>query len=272
MNMITLGIHGGSGRLGRRILALGLQDRRFALRAVVVRASSAGEGLDAGELAGLAPVGLIAQAGFAALLGCDVVIDVSSPAAGSGLATWLAAQNGGPPLVTGTTGWNAKEEQALHAAALHIALLRSGNFSLGITALLHNVRDNAARLGSDWGVHIHDSHHSAKKDAPSGTALMLAKAVCEGWGRSITPTCLPVGASLDNKPEPSTITISATRAGDVIGHHDVWFYGPGESLRLSHDAQTRDIFARGALQAAHWIANKPVGLYGMDDVLITGTD
>ncbi len=266
MKTITLGIHGGAGRLGRRILALALEDARFSLGAVMVREGSAAQGQDVGVLAGAGPVGLLTTAKTDDLLSCDVVIDVSSPAAGAKLATFLAS-SGQAKLVTGTTGWNPSEDKVLSEAATRLALLRTGNFSLGVTALVRQVRENAARLGQAWGVHIHDIHHSAKKDAPSGTALMLARAVSQGWAEDTDPLCLPVGAALPVPPKAGEIVITAQRQGDIVGIHDVYFYGHGETLQFSHQAQSRDIFARGALHAAHWVSDKPAGLYGMDDVL-----
>ncbi len=266
MNTITLAIHGGAGRLGRRILTCALNDQRFALKAVVVRAGSAAEGQDAGQLAGGNASGFLAQSDMTALLDCDVVIDVSSAAAGAGLSAYLA-KNKGPKLVTGTTGWSANEDKLIAQSANDIALLRSGNFSLGITALLQSVRETAMRLGAGWGVHIHDSHHSAKKDAPSGTALMLTNAVCVGWGQQVEPQVLPIGEVIKAAPQSGEIIISVTRQGDVIGTHYVNFIGPDETLQLSHEAQNRDIFALGALQAAYWISDKPAGLYNMGDVL-----
>lgn len=266
MTPISLGIHGGAGRLGRHILALALEDARFSLGTVMVREGSAAQGQDVGVLAGVKPVGLLAAADLRDLLDCDVVIDVSSPAAGAKLATFLA-RHGQAKLVTGTTGWNKAEDQILSEAAARIALLRTGNFSLGVTALVRQVRENAARLGQAWGVHIHDIHHSAKKDAPSGTALMLARAVSQGWAKDTDPLCLSVGAALPATPKAGEIIITAQRQGEVIGIHDVYFYGQGERLQFSHQAQSRDIFARGALHAAHWLSDKPAGLYGMDDVL-----
>ncbi|PHS29025.1 MAG: 4-hydroxy-tetrahydrodipicolinate reductase [Robiginitomaculum sp.] len=266
MTPISLGIHGGAGRLGRRILALALEDTRFSLRGVIVRKGSAALGQDAGVLAGAKPMGLLATADARTLLHCDVVIDVSSPAAGAELAG-LLAKGGAKALVTGTTGWTDVQDQALRQAAKDMAILLSGNFSLGVTALVHQVQEAAARLGPAWGVHIHDRHHSAKKDVPSGTALMLADAVMMGWDQSVTPKCLSLGRPLEEHPTRGEIIITADRVGEVVGTHNVMFYGAGETLCFTHTAQSRDIFAQGALHAAHWLYDKPPGLYGMEDVL-----
>ncbi len=266
MTIIKLGIHGGGGRLGRRIVALGLADPRFHITSVIVRPGSADIGRDIGTLVGGAVLGELTTDDPEALLRCDVVIDVSRPDAAVGVAALLAA-HGGPPLVTGTTGWSDQQNQDLRAASQTIALLRSGNFSVGITALCNEVRHCAARLGRQWGVHIHDAHHSAKKDAPSGTALMLADAVCAGWGKIVKPKVLPIGMPLEDLPEPGDLVISVTREGDIIGTHNVHFTGPSETVSLSHVARSRDIFALGALQAAGWVSDKPAGLYDMGDIL-----
>ena len=266
MSTITLGIHGGAGRLGRRITALALADPRFSLRAVVVRHGSDAMGQDVGLLAGAEPVGILAGADPETLIACDVVIDVSSPAAAASLAG-LLAKGGAKALVTGTTGWTDAQDETLSRAANDMAILRSGNFSLGVTALVHQVQEAAARLGPDWGVHIHDIHHSAKKDTPSGTALMLADAVRAGWDHSVTPKCLAVGAPLEENPTRGEIIITAERKGQVVGTHDVTFYGAGETLCFTHTAQSRDIFAYGALQAAQWLAGKKARLYTMQEVM-----
>ncbi len=266
MKTIKLGIHGGAGRLGRRILVQALADPRFCLSAVVVREQSAADGEDAGVIAGGNAVGILAGPDLENLTDCDVVIDVSTPQAGAALALWLASLDKGPVLVTGTTGWDEAEKKTLLQAAQKTALLKSGNFSLGVTALCHAVKQCAERLGPNWGVHIHDSHHSAKKDAPSGTALMLAQAVVAGWGKAITPAVLPTGERFKGRPGFSEIIISVAREGEVVGTHHVSFYGKGEVVTLSHEAQSRDIFALGALQAACWLIQKPAGLYGMDDI------
>ena len=267
MTPLKLGIHGAAGRLGQRIVALALADARFDLAAALVRPDSSLCGEDAGLYAGAGAAGLAFADDAAELARCDVVIDVTTPDAAIALAQALA-ESGGPALVTGTTGWSAAQEVALGEAAQAIPLLRAGNFSLGVTALTGQVRALAAQLGRRWGVHIHDLHHSAKKDAPSGTALMLADAVRAGWGHDDAPTrALPVGESLDQPPRAGEILITSAREGDAVGVHQVRFCGPGETLVLGHDAHSRDIFARGALTAAHWLAQQPAGLYTMADVL-----
>lgn len=271
MNRIRLGIHGAAGRMGRRIIALARDDERFVVTAAVVRAGSDGQGRDVGLLAGGSTMGVLAQPDLAPLLACDVIIDVSTPAAGAALAEALAAKGDGK-LVTGATGWNADQLAILRRAAGRIALLQSGNFSLGITSLCQNVQQTAARLGDGWGVHIHDQHHTAKKDAPSGTALMLSCAVRAGWGRAVEPQTLPIGAPLKSAPGRGEISITVSRVGDVVGTHHVNFHGPNEILQFSHVAQDRDVFANGALAAANWLADQPAGHYAMDDVLVPGGD
>jgi 4-hydroxy-tetrahydrodipicolinate reductase len=265
MSPLKLGIHGGAGRLGRRIIAQAIKDARFNIQAVVVREGSAALGCDVGVLSGGNPLGLETTSALSSFQQCAVVIDVSQPTAAARLAQVLA-QNGGPPLLTGTTGWHEDETQSLLLAAKHIALLRSGNFSLGVTALVRHVRDIAAQLGPDRGVHIHDYHHSAKKDAPSGTALMLAEAVSKGWAKQVVPQCLPTGEPLAAPPKPAQIIITAKREGQMIGRHDVYFCNAEEILHFSHEALSRDVFAKGALQAAHWLAGKSAGLYEMEMV------
>ncbi len=267
---LKLGIHGAAGRLGQRIVALALSDARFDLAATIVRPGSPLCGEDAGLYAGGAAAGLPFSDNREVLLSCDVVIDVTSPQAAVTLAQALAEAHG-PALVTGTTGWSAAQEVALGEAAQTIALLRAGNFSLGVTALTAQVRALAAQLGPLWGVHIHDLHHAAKRDAPSGTALMLADVVRAGWNAARAHQhALPVGEMPEQPPGARDIIISSAREGEAVGAHTVRFFGPGETLTLGHEAQTRNVFARGALAAAHWLAGQPAGLYTMADVMSAG--
>lgn len=173
----------------------------------------------------------------------DVLIDFSAPAA---LAASLdRARTAAIPIVIGTTGLDALADARMAEAAGDIALLHAANTSLGVTLLAHLVGEAASRLGPEWDVQIFEMHHAAKADAPSGTALLLG----------------------EQAGNPERVGYAALRGGTVVGDHDVIFAGPSERLILSHRAESRDVFARGALAAARWIAGKPPGRYTMNDVL-----
>lgn len=175
----------------------------------------------------------------------DVLVDFSTPSA---LQTSLdRAVSAGIPILVGTTGLDDLADQRIAAAAEQVAVLRAANTSLGITILADLLERAAALLGPDWDVEILDIHHAKKVDAPSGTALALGEAVLRGSSRA------PGYASI--------------RGGTVAGDHDVLFLGPEERLILSHRAESRAVFARGALAAARFLHGKPAGLYSMRDVI-----
>lgn len=193
----------------------------------------------------------------------QVLVDFSVPAA---LAASLdRACAAGVPIVIGTTGLDTLADRRIAQAAEHVAILRSSNMSLGITLLAHLTRTTAARLGPDWDIEILEMHHAAKTDAPSGTALLLGDAAAAGRGLDQQTTDTRLDRSGARKP--GSIGFASLRGGTVAGDHDVIFAGPNERIILSHRAENRAVFARGALAAARWIADKPAGVYAMADVL-----
>lgn len=193
----------------------------------------------------------------------EVLIDFSAPA---GLRESLdRAISAGIPLLVGTTGLFDEHEVLIADAAKIIPILRAPNTSLGV-ALLADLTERAARvLGSDWDIEIVEAHHNKKADAPSGTALHLGAAADRGRGGGSPQERARDGTGL--KREPGAIGYSAIRGGTVAGDHDVMFLGPDERVILSHRAESRSIFARGALVAAHFLRGKPAGLYSMSDVV-----
>ncbi|MCL2078513.1 MAG: 4-hydroxy-tetrahydrodipicolinate reductase [Oscillospiraceae bacterium] len=191
------------------------------------------------------------------------LVDFSSPAALKGLLEYGIFSN--IPLVLCATGYNAEQQDAIEMASKKIAVFRSGNMSIGINLVVDLIKRAAAVLGEDFDVEIIERHHRRKVDAPSGTALMLANAAASS---------LPYDAKLVyerervRKPRDShEIGISAVRGGTIVGEHEVIFAGQNEIIELRHSAQSRDIFAAGAIKAAKYIVNQPPGLYSMEDVL-----
>lgn len=193
----------------------------------------------------------------------DVLVDFSAPAA---LAQSLEQAIGaGIPILVGTTGLNERAHERIDEAAQQIAVLCAPNTSLGV-ALLSDLVERAARvLGSEWDIEITETHHRMKADAPSGTALLLGEAAARGRGRAMNSERGRDGTGL--RREPGSIGFASLRGGTVAGDHDVMFLGPEERLILSHRAESRMIFARGALAAARFLAGKPPGLYSMRDVI-----
>ena len=193
----------------------------------------------------------------------DVIVDFSAPAA---LAASLdRAVGAGIPILVGTTGLDDFAERRITEAARHIAVLRAANTSLGVALLADLVERAAAVLGPDWDVEVLEMHHRMKADAPSGTALALGEAAARGRGAPMQAERGRDGTGL--KREPGAIGFAALRGGTVAGDHDVIFAGPEERLILSHRAESRAIFARGALAAARFLHGKPAGLYAMRDVI-----
>ncbi|WP_106639883.1 4-hydroxy-tetrahydrodipicolinate reductase [Allosphingosinicella vermicomposti] len=197
--------------------------------------------------------------------GADVLIDFSAPA---GLTAHLdAAVAARTPIVIGTTGLTADHQAAIDAAAKSVAVLQAANMSLGVNILAHLVRETAVRLGPEWDIEIVEMHHRHKADAPSGTGLLLGRAVAEGRHVSLDDVS---DRNRDGMTGPRTeghIGFAVMRGGSVAGDHQVVFAGEGERIELGHRAESRVIFAQGAVKAAIWLAGKPAGRYTMDDVL-----
>jgi 4-hydroxy-tetrahydrodipicolinate reductase len=193
----------------------------------------------------------------------DVLIDFSAPGALS--ASLDRAVSAGIPILVGTTGLDELADKRIASAAEHVPVLRAANTSLGV-ALLADLVERAARvLGDGWDIEISETHHRMKADAPSGTALLLGEAAAAGRGGALDADRGRDGTGLKRKS--GAIGFASLRGGTVAGDHDVMFLGPDERLILSHRAENRMIFARGALAAARFLIGKPAGLYSMRDVI-----
>ncbi len=251
-----IGIAGALGRMGRAVAAA-LEGRADAV--VVLAFDQPGT---EGETAGVLTLGRVGDIGD-----CDVVIDFTVPAASAALAE-AAAARGGPALVVGATGWTEAEDARLRAAATKVAIVRAGNYSLGLNILVGLVEQVARQLpAADWDVEVFEAHHRRKVDAPSGTALMLGEAAAKGRGVGFGQARLAAREGITGPRPEGAIGFSAMRAGGLVGEHEVVFASDDEVLTLKHSARDRSLFARGAIAAALWVAGKPPGLYDMQDVL-----
>ena len=240
--MTAIGIYGSAGRMGR---------------AIADALAEAGARLAGGSEAKDDPA-IVARA-------ADVLVDFSTPSA---LEAHLdAAVAAGTPIVIGTTGLSPAHHTAIEAAAARIAILQTGNTSLGVTLLAMLVQEAAARLGPDWDIEIVEMHHRHKVDAPSGTALLLGEAAAAGRGSTLSELRVDSRVGLTGARSEGTIGLAALRGGSVVGDHSVILAAEGERIELSHLAQDRSIFARGAVKAALWLARQPAGRYRMGDVL-----
>lgn len=194
----------------------------------------------------------------------DVFVDFSAPVA---LEKHLdEALGAGRPIVIGTTGLTPEHHALIDAAAGKIAVLQAANTSLGVNLLAHLVRETAAKLGSDWDIEVVEMHHRHKVDAPSGTGLLLGAAAAEGRGVDLAAVA-DRGRDGMGAREEGHIGFAVMRGGSVAGDHMVVFAGEGERIELGHRAESRAIFAQGAVRAALWLAGKPAGRYTMSDVL-----
>lgn len=253
--MTRIGILGASGRMGRAIAAVAAEG-----------GISVAGGVDRAEAGSEIAPGLNFETDVTALARIsDVLIDFSVPAALD--AHLAAACEAKVPLVIGTTGLCADHHASIDAAAAFIPVLQAANTSLGVNLLAHLVRETAARLGTDWDVEILEMHHRHKVDAPSGTALLLGKAAAEGRGGTLEGLSRYDRLGVEARREEGTIGYASLRGGSVAGDHVAIFAAEGERIELGHRAESRAIFARGAVQAALWIAGKPAGRYAMTDVL-----
>lgn len=195
----------------------------------------------------------------------DVLVDFSAPAA---LEFNLEAAIGtGVPIVVGTTGLHERHHWLIDAAAVSIAVLQTGNTSLGVNLLAHLVREAAQRLGPDWDIEIVETHHRMKRDAPSGTALLLGEAAAAGRGEALADVEVRGRDGLTGARAAGAIGFASLRGGSVAGDHAVHFLADSERLTLSHVAENRGIFARGAVRAAHWLLGRAPGRYTMAQVL-----
>lgn len=195
----------------------------------------------------------------------EVLVDFSAPGA---LSTNLhAAIGAGIPIVIGTTGLEDKHHAAIDEAARAVAVLQTGNTSLGVTLLAHLVREAAARLGPDWDIEILEMHHRRKVDAPSGTALLLGEAAAAGRGIDLATHSERGRDGQTGAREDGAIGFASLRGGTVAGEHSVILAGEEERITLAHSAENRSIFARGAVRAGEWLIGRPAARYTMEEVL-----
>ncbi|MDB2391079.1 4-hydroxy-tetrahydrodipicolinate reductase [Alphaproteobacteria bacterium] len=267
---ITFSIPGGSGRMGNMLIREIAHASDLVLHAASDRPESPSIGKDSGELAGIGANGVMIASDPAALVGGDVIVDFTSPAASMAHAE-LAAQNN-MAMVIGTTGLSASDEARLAEIGTKIPLVYCANTSVGVTLLRALVEQVAAQLVNGWDIEILETHHHHKVDSPSGTALALGKAAAKGRGVALEDVSDIVrddkmGASRAGARKAGDIGFAVMRGGDVTGEHSVTFFGASERIALTHMATDRVVFAKGAIRAARFAASADIGFYNMEDVL-----
>ncbi len=269
MTDMRLVVTGAAGRMGRMLIKAISETSGLVLAGALERPGSSSIGRDAGVVAGLPAAGVaISDDPLALLLNADGIVDFSTPAATVELSD-LAAQ-ARIPLVAGTTGLSETDLARLAAAARHAPIVRSGNMSLGVNLLAQLVRAGAKALGAEFDIEIVEMHHRMKVDAPSGTALLLGEAAAEGRGIALAGHSARGRDGFTGARGSGDIGFASLRGGTVVGDHSVIFAGEGERIVLSHFAEDRALFARGALKAALWARDRKPGLYAMADVLGLG--
>jgi 4-hydroxy-tetrahydrodipicolinate reductase len=240
--MARIGIIGSEGRMGHALV-----------RAIDAAGHEVAGGADKG-----ADVAALADRS-------EVLVDFSTPFAVE--ANLHAAIGAGIPILIGTTGLEDGQHAAIDAAARAIAVLQTGNTSLGVTLLAHLVREAASRLGPEWDIEVLEMHHRMKVDAPSGTALLLGEAAAEGRGIALADHSERGRDGQTGARERGAIGFASLRGGTVAGDHEVIFAADNERLTLAHSAQDRMIFANGAVRAAAWLIGREAGRYTMPQVL-----
>ena len=266
MSDMRLVVTGAAGRMGRMLVRVISETDGVTLSAALEREGSPALGQDAGVLAGVGSLGIpLTDDALEAFVATDVVIDFSSPGASVEFAG-LAAQ-ARIAHVIGTTGLSEADLKGIEAASWHAAIVRSGNMSLGVNLLAGLVKQVASALGEEFDIEILEMHHRMKVDAPSGTALLLGDAAAAGRAVTLAEHAVRVRDGQTGARVSGDIGFATLRGGSVVGDHTVMFAGMGERLELSHRAEDRSIFARGAVRAALWARGRKPGLYGMADVL-----
>ncbi len=259
-------INAGAGRMGRRILALLLEDSELSLVGIREKAGHSSQGQDAGSLVGTRELGVKVAASSDELASePEVVIDFSMPAVSLELAREAAQKKWS--LVIGSTGFSEAELAQLKEYQQGLAWVVAPNMSVGVNLLFKLAGDVARILGEGWDIDIVEAHHRFKADAPSGTAAKLGEEVARAKGVALSEKACYGRQGRPGARPSDEIGILAVRAGDIVGEHTVIFGGMGERLELVHKAHTRDNFALGALRAAKWVMQQPPGMYDMMDVL-----
>lgn len=258
-----IAINGACGRMGQRLIALALEDAGLQVVAAVDWAKHPNQGKDAGDLAGIGPIGVKVTGTLPLESNADVVIDFSMPEGTMAILSTCAERK--IPIVVATTGHNAEQRAEIEAAAHQTAVLFSANFSLVVNVLFKLVKDAGTMLtGKGFDVEIIERHHRFKKDSPSGTAVHFAKLIQKAMGQS---SIRHGREGLVGERPLDEIGIHAVRVGDNVGEHTIIFSALGETMELVHKGYSRDSYARGALLAAKFLAGKGAGRYSMDDVL-----
>lgn len=265
--MITqkIAIAGSSGRMGRTLLEAVTQAPDMQLAAALERIDSPYLNKDAGELIGAHYGVPIVSDYVQALRSCHHLIDFTRPQ--GTLAHLSMCREAGVKMVIGTTGFSAEEKTLLQQAAQDIAIVFAPNMSVGVNVTFKLLEIAAKVLNEGYDIEIIEAHHRHKVDAPSGTALRMGEVIADALKRDLSKVAVYGREGVTGERKPEAIGFATIRAGDIVGDHTAMFAGIGERVEISHKASSRMTFAMGALRAVRFLADKPNGLFDMQDVL-----
>lgn len=264
---IKVAITGASGRMGRALTCAIAENPNAELIGALEQEGSSAVGSDSGLLAGCGENGVEISDNFASAFdGADVIIDFTIPQATLVFAEY--ASETGTAHIIGTTGFDDVQDSAIERASQKTPVMKSGNMSMGVITLSVLVERAARALdATDWDIEVLEMHHKHKIDAPSGTALLLGKSAADGRQVDLGEKSVRTRDGVTGAREDGSIGFATMRGGSVVGDHSVMFAGMGESITLTHRAEDRSVFARGAVKAALWTVKQSPGLYSMRDVL-----
>lgn len=264
--MTRIGITGAAGRMGKTLIAAVHDHPELTLTAAIERPGVSVIGADAGELAGVGPIGVAIGDDLAAACDdFDILIDFTIADATAANVGICASH--GKAMVIGTTGLSDDQTAAVHKAGETVPVVWAPNYSIGVNATFKLAEMAATILGAAVDIEIIESHHRNKVDAPSGTALGLGRAVAGALGRDLNSVAVYGRQGQTGVRDRAAIGFHSIRAGDIVGEHTVVFAGAGERLEITHRAESRVNFAEGALRAALWLSGGSAGVFDMRDVL-----
>lgn len=264
--MMRVAIAGASGRMGLTLIRAVTQSPALSLTVAIDRADSPVMGKDAGEIAGAGTAGIKITDNLAAVIEqFDVLIDFTRPDVTLGYLE--ICKQSGKKMVIGTTGFSDAQKAQINEAAEATAIMMAPNMSVGVNLSLKLLEMAAKVMGEYTDIEIIEAHHRHKVDAPSGTALRMGEVIAKTLQRDLKDCAVYGREGITGERDRKTIGFSTIRAGDIVGEHTVMFADEGERVEITHKASSRMTFANGAVRAAAWLADKPHGLYDMQDVL-----
>jgi 4-hydroxy-tetrahydrodipicolinate reductase len=263
--MLKIAVCGAAGRMGQRII-VAAKEAGCALSGALERPGHELVGQDAGLIAGCGILGVAISDDLNRVVeGCDVLIDFTSPKVSLKNLEVCALKK--KAIVIGSTGFTPEERLLAAELARDIPVVLAPNMSVGVNVCFKLLKDVAKILGDEFDVEIVELHHNKKKDSPSGTAIRMGELVAGALGRDYSKVATYHREGFCGERTKEEIGMQSVRGGDIVGEHTVYFIGQGERIEITHRAMTRDMFSRGSVRAARWVAGKPPGLYDMQDVL-----